>query len=97
VLWFSLPPELAQDLARKLVTRAREVDKANVLTIWAIYHNPTDHPGKFVARKFLGEKPTTECQIGDSLEDLRMEMRRMGLAFFPRMPGDEPQIVETWL
>lgn len=66
------------------------------VTIWTIYDHPTDYPDKFVARKFILDKPTSEVIIADTLEELR-EMLPLGLSCFNRSVTDDPVIVETWM
>jgi len=71
------------------------------LTLWTIYHNPSDYPGKYVARRFvvergLGLKAAREVLIADTLEAIRARLPP-GLYCLGRQPGDEPQIVETWI
>lgn len=67
------------------------------LGIWTIYENPKDFPGKFVARYFVGTKPTSAFLTADSIDPLREHMMRLGLVHISRQPGDEPQIREIWL
>ena len=70
------------------------------LAIWTVYNNPTDYPGKFVARKFLATAPdptaTAEVEIADTLAELRKKLPPW-LSRINRMPGDDPKIVEVWL
>lgn len=70
---------------------------ANQLMIWAVYRNPADAPGRCVLRPFLGATPLMACVVADTVEELAGHCRRLGLTRLPRSPGDEPQIVETWL
>lgn len=72
--------------------------RPHALSIWTVYDNPTDYPGKFVARMFDGEQPTPNVIICDSLEQLR-EILAFQLHLTPlcRSPEDDPKIVETWL
>lgn len=72
---------------------------SNELEMWTVYYNPTDFPGKYVARLFKGEKPTGLHTISDTLEELRAKLLRHnpGLARLNRFPADEAQIVEVWL
>lgn len=69
-----------------------------LLSIWTIYDNPTDYPGKFVARRFEGETPTASIVIADDIETIRNIMHfEFGLVKLMRHPSDDPKIVETWL
>jgi hypothetical protein len=72
------------------------------LAMWTVYKNPSDYPGKFVARRFdvdaSGPKPSASIIVMDDLEKLRDVLEfELGLVKLMRSPGDEPQIVETWL
>ena len=64
--------------------------------LWTIYKHPKDYPNKFVARKFVLDKPTEEILIGDTLEEVRKLLPK-GLTRFERNPSDVLSIVETWL
>jgi hypothetical protein len=70
------------------------------LPIWVVYDNPSDFPGKFVARKWFilpdALEATQEYRIADTLEDVRAFLPR-GLTRLTRHPDDEPQIVESWI
>ena len=70
--------------------------------MWTVYDNPTDYPGKFVARRFdvdaSGPKPSASIIVMDDLDKLRDVLEfELGLVKLMRNEGDEPQIVETWL
>lgn len=67
------------------------------IVMWVIYFNPTDYPGLFVTRKFVGETPTGDYAACKDLETARELPVMHGLTMVPRMEGDEPQIVEVWL
>lgn len=67
-----------------------------VLNLWTIYASPTDYPGKFVARRFEMDRPTSEVILADTLDEVRSLLPR-GLTCIGRSSYDEPQIVETWL
>lgn len=66
------------------------------LELWTIYRYPKDYPDKFVARKFILDKPTEERLIGDTLEEVRSLLPK-GLIRFDRSPNDILSIVETWM
>jgi hypothetical protein len=72
-----------------------------VLEMWTIYDHPKDYPSKFVARKFLvyaGKSiPTDEVMFSSDIEVIRRYMRFIRLNCLARDPGDDPNIVETWL
>ena len=72
------------------------------LAMWTVYNNPTDYPGKFVARRFdvdgNGPRPSASIIVMDDLDKLRDVLAfEMHLTCLTRNEGDEPQIVETWL
>jgi hypothetical protein len=72
------------------------------LAMWTVYKNPTDYPDKFVARRFDvdagGAKPSDSIIVAPDLDKLRDVLQfEMGLVKLMRSPGDEPQIMETWL
>lgn len=69
------------------------------LCMWTIFDNPLDAPGWFVARMFVGERPTHTALTFSTLEEAREMLLRLypDLVCIERSPNDEPQIVETWL
>ena len=66
------------------------------LELWTIYKYPRDYPDKFVARKFVLDKPTSEILIGNTLEEIRTLLPK-GLTRMERDENDKPVIVETWI
>ena len=64
--------------------------------MWVIYENPSDHPGKWIARKWVDSRPTREYLEEDSLHRLRGLLPR-GLDRLPRTVFDDPVIKEVWL
>lgn len=70
------------------------------LSLWAITENPSDFPGKFVARRFIigagVYAVTVDHHVADTLEDVRA-MLPGHLVRLPRDPDDEPIIVESWI
>jgi hypothetical protein len=68
-----------------------------VLTIWTIYYNPIDYPGKFVLRGHdIPGGPRPSCVIGNTIEDVRSSVP-YGLYRMSRQINDEPHIVESWV
>lgn len=72
------------------------------LLMWAIYDNPSDFPGKFVARPVSLFHSTPEklafldfVLVADSLAEIR-KMLPPGLTNLGADSRDEPHIVETW-
>ena len=71
------------------------------MVMWTVYENPSDYPGKFVARKFVIGRGTFEpslndVHVADTLEAVR-GMIPVGLVCTRRQPDDDPCIVEVWL
>jgi hypothetical protein len=68
------------------------------LDIWTVYHNPSDYPGKYVARKFTVTKDVTATRdmfVADTIEEIRALLPQ-GLYHLTRQPDDDPVIIETW-
>lgn len=63
---------------------------------WTVYDNPTDFPGKFVARNWVGETPTDTVLIDTTLDGLRAQLPQ-GLGCLVRDPRDHPHIIEVWI
>ncbi len=68
----------------------------SVLDLWTIYVSPVDYPGKFVARRFALDQPTSEVILANTLDEVR-SLLPQGLTCVGRSIHDEPQIVETWV
>lgn len=69
------------------------------LPMWTITANPSDCPGRYVARLHLtlpAPVVTNQAMVADTLHELRA-MLPPGLICFQRDPSDDPVIVETWL
>jgi hypothetical protein len=65
--------------------------------IWAVYRHPLDYPSSYVARQWIGERPTESIVIAATLELLREHLMAIGLSYIPRWADDDPCIVEVWL
>lgn len=66
------------------------------MPIWVVYDSPLDLPGRFVARKWVLDKPTAEILQGKTLEELRAKLPP-GLVCLARADEDDSKIVETWI
>ena len=66
------------------------------MPIWVVYDSPLDLPGRFVARKWVLDKPTAEILQGKTLEEVRAQLPP-GLVCLARADEDDPKIVETWI
>lgn len=75
---------------------ALQVVEGQQLELWTTYDSPMDLPGRFVARKRVLDKPKSELLQDKTLKRLRAKLPP-GLYCMPRSPGDDPQIVETWM
>lgn len=76
-------------------------DRDQILPIVVIYENPSDYPGKFVARRQWAGRGGVLLEpgpliVGDSLTEVRGVIPD-GMVRLPRDPNDEPQIVECWI
>lgn len=74
------------------------------LALWTVYESPADHPGQFVARRFLNDEPTEHHKVSTHLSVVRKWIEHDAMNFNQGLPvrverseQDEPQIVETWL
>lgn len=67
----------------------------SILPMWVIYKNPSDYPGKTVAR--LYEDGPTAQVIEAELDDLRVRFQSQGFANIGRYEKDDPCIVEVWV
>lgn len=73
-----------------------------VLTVWVIYADPADYPGRVVLRRqHVGRDATITVDadpaaVVDTIEQARAALPE-GLTHLSRQPEDEPQIVECWL
>ncbi|WP_273944932.1 hypothetical protein [Burkholderia pseudomallei] len=69
------------------------------LCTWAIFAHPRDYPLGYVARMFVGERPTATAIYGPTLNEVREVLSRLypGLYRMPRFAQDHPSVVETWL
>jgi hypothetical protein len=78
------------------------------LPMLVVYDNPTDFPGKIVLRRstvYMSPAEGSTVVVSpeqvtfDTLDEARHWIRQTypHLTVLSRHPGDEPQIVETWL
>lgn len=74
------------------------MDANEYLVIWTVYQNLEGFPGLFVAKKWLvwiETIPTTELVVGKTLQEVR-DLLPPHLMLFPRDPGDDPTVIESW-
>lgn len=73
----------------------------DTLSIWTITRNPSDHPGKHVARRHVvhpaaNAGPTDDHFIADTLDQARACLPP-GLTNLGRNEAEDPVIVESWI
>jgi hypothetical protein len=72
----------------------------DTLSIYTVYADPVDFPGKFVWRRFTvcprGLTRTDDVAVADTLEACRKTLPP-GLHCLNRDPSDDPAIVESWV
>ena len=73
-----------------------------MISIWTVYDDPTDYPGKVVARRFevdsKGVRATDSIIIVPNLQMMwQIMVMQLHLTRLPRNEGDDPKIVETWM
>jgi hypothetical protein len=70
-------------------------------SIWTVYDHPTDLPLYYVARLSTITRGVIEVTenvvMSTELEKVQDTMRDLGLTRLPRMDGDDPKILETWV
>jgi len=72
------------------------------LPVWAVYDHPTDYPDHWVARLWYSlpmPEVTNQLIIADTQEQVREQIvqRSPEMLKLPRLPVDDPKIVETWM
>ncbi len=71
------------------------------LEFWTVYEKPLDFPGQFVARRFEirggRSEPTNVALLAESRQEIDAQFSGKGYTWLPRNPGDEAQIVGSWL
>lgn len=72
-----------------------------MLSIYTIYTDPLDFPGKFVVRRHVVEAghsvpDVMPMIVADSLEEARRVLPT-GSTCLGREPGDDQKIVESWI
>ena len=66
------------------------------LELWVIYEHPKEYPDKYVARKWILDKPSSEVVFGNTIEEARLAIPK-GLTRFLPDKEDDKVIVEIWL
>jgi hypothetical protein len=74
---------------------------SNEVRLWTVYSYPKDFPNiPYMARLWVSDEKgarATDQKIFGDLGHLRSVFNKMGLARLPRMPNDEPHVVEVWI
>lgn len=85
----------------QMVESMSQVDFSGLkIPLITIYEKPLDFPNAFVARVWDGAGPraTNTIIMRFSLQECREDIAAAGfMVRFPRVEGDEPHIVETWM
>lgn len=69
---------------------------SNIPLLYCVYDHPSDYPDKYVTRAWLGNRSTETTFEADTLEEMRT-LKPDSMAIIPRMPDDDPVIVECWI
>lgn len=85
----------------KFVESMREVDFSGMqMPVIVVYDSPRDFPGICMCRVWEGavNRPTNVVMKKRSVKEMRSDIRAAGFTVrFPRVEGDDPVIVESWL
>lgn len=86
-------------MSDKIVESIAQIDMSELkLPSFAVYKNPTDYPGKSVARLFEGDNPTDVVIIKKNVRELHSLFRNQTrMTFFPPLPGDFRNLVGVWM
>ena len=63
---------------------------------WVVYYNPSDFPGCYVTRPWVGFDPLAFAFVCWSLEQARSYIPP-GCQTFSRWEDDDPAILEVWI
>lgn len=85
------------------MTPDEDIEKLAKLSMWTVYERPHDYPEGFVVRRWIvgpsGQLLSGDAWFGETLDAVRgfLAQHYPGMIRLARSPGDEPQIVETWI
>jgi hypothetical protein len=92
---------VSDDDAFHVIMANADAMKRGALAIWTVYARPPSYPDGYIARLHevaKGEPIATDKAVaGPALEPIREIFLKAGLVKLARDPGDEPQIVESWI
>lgn len=74
----------------------RELLTITTLPLICVYKNPSDYPGKYVARLWDIDKPTNIVALADTYEEI-LAKKPINMVIMQRTGGDDPVIVEAWI
>lgn len=82
-----------------IVENIAQIDMSEMkIPSFAIYKNPTDYPGKSVARLFEGSRPTNIVIVRKNVKELHTLFRyHTRLMFLPATPWDPQNLVGVWM
>ena len=83
----------------KIVEKITQVDYTKIeVPMYAVYRNPANYPGKYVARLYDVDKPTNIVIIKDTLEEMQEYFdQKTSFIYFRRGAGDVPELVGVWV
>lgn len=73
-----------------------DIHKIKQIPIIAVYNHPTDYPDNFVARLWIGNKPSRYVVLCNNIDELRQSIPPWMQKLMPA-DQDDPVIIETWL
>ena len=77
----------------------REKKKKKRPVSWVVYDHPARHPlmfpDLFVARKWIGDRPTNDLETSGSYRELLLKLPPQMVRRDP-LPSDEPDVLEVW-
>ena len=83
----------------KQVESAYQIDFREMkFPIIAVYQNPEDYPGMYVARVWEVDRPTNVVIVKKDSDGLQQDIAtHTGMAWLPRSPKDHKVLVGTWI
>jgi hypothetical protein len=87
-------PDQIIDASTALTVQAEALRTWSVVG-WSVASGVPQFPGRYVARLLAGD-PLPYVLVADTLEDDMHALLPGGLTLVPRLPPDQPEIVELW-
>ena len=75
----------------------KDTHKKPVITLHVVYFNPSDYPGKYVLREFVGMTPMPACVVKDTLEEIHALLPKNPNLFNLGPDAIDPVIIEVWI